>query len=162
MYLWGKWLKLTLFLLIASIGWLFHIALFHLLLPLPLAIFCAYILRTLFAPLFVHLAVFNHVGLPTPETRMDWFTHQLTTTRNIQKNWFVTSLGGNAFVECHTEHHLFPNISNHLLNKIRPLIETYAKKYNYPYFEDSYFTVLKQAIRDYDQVFNVASKANVK
>lgn len=157
-YLWRKWFKLALFMITNTLGWSFHIALFAIIVPLPYAILSAYLLRTIFAPLFVHLAVFNHVGLATPEKRFPWLYHQLLTTRNIKKNWFLTGLGGNAFVECHTEHHLFPNISNHLLNKIRPIVQAFAEKHHYPYFEEGYITVLRNAIRDYDQVFNVAER----
>ncbi|MBI4836777.1 MAG: fatty acid desaturase [Candidatus Abawacabacteria bacterium] len=158
-YLWGRWQEFFLFLLTATAGWAFHIGLFTSIVSLPLAILYAYLLRSLFAPLFMHLAVFNHVGLDTPKKRLPWLYHQLLTTRNIKKSWFLTGLGGNAFVECHTEHHLFPNIPNHLLNKIRPLIKKFAEEHNYPYFEEKYFAVLAAAIRDYDKVFSVAERA---
>ncbi len=156
-YLWGKWRKLIAFTLCCVAGWIAQVALFSIALPWGYAIIATYILRSLFAPIFMHLAIFNHVGLETPEIRLPWLEHQLKTTRNIKKNWFLTGMGGSAFVECHTEHHLFPNINNHLLKKIRPIVEEYAKKINLPYFEETYFNVLKEAIRDYDQAFNLTS-----
>lgn len=152
-HIWKNGLKLALYMVFLISGLLAQFVLFLQAVPFWYAILSVYLFRSLFAPLFMHLAVFNHVGLATPEKRLPWLRHQLKTTRNIKKNWFLSGMGGNAFVECHTEHHIFPNLSNHILKKIRPIVKEYVEKLGYPYYEETYFEVLKGALRDYDKVF---------
>lgn len=110
-------------------------------------------MRSLFAPLFVHLAVFNHIDLENPKTKLPWIKHQTNTTRNLKRNWFLSGLGGSAFVECHVEHHLFPKLSNRMLLKIRPIVNKYLLKEGYAYFEETYFNCLKNCIKYYDEIF---------
>lgn len=160
--LWGSfthvyknWTKFSLYTVTMISGLLAQFYLFSSVVSFWYAIVCVWILRSLFAPLFMHIAVFNHVGLSTPEKRLPWLEHQLKTTRNLKKHWFLTGMGGNAFVECHTEHHIFPNLSNHVLQKIRPIVKDYIEKLGYPYYEETYFAVLKQALRNYDKVFSL-------
>lgn len=157
-HVWKNGLKLTLYLFFLVSGLITQFFLFLQAVPFWYAILCVYLFRSLFAPLFMHLAVFNHVGLATPEKRLPWLEHQLKTTRNIKRNWFLSGMGGNAFVECHTEHHIFPNLSNHILKRIRPIVKEYIQKLGYPYYEETYFAVLKDALRDYNQVFTLEQK----
>ncbi|MBI4154496.1 fatty acid desaturase [Candidatus Woesearchaeota archaeon] len=152
-FLWGEWKKLFLFLMINLTGWIFHVYLFSLILPLQYAFISVFIMRSLFAPLFMQLAVFNHIGLEDPKTRLPWLSHQTKTTRNLKKHWFLNGIGGNAFVECHIEHHLFPSISNRLLSKIKPLIIKQLKKEGYKYIEESYWDVLTKCLKYYDEIF---------
>ena len=46
----------------------------------------------------------------------------------MKHGWFLNAIGGNAFIESHIEHHLFPTLSNNILTKIRPIIIKYLKK----------------------------------
>jgi fatty acid desaturase 6 len=147
------------YLALAASGWAFHIALFARIMPLGAAAAAAFVMRSLLAPIFMHLAVFNHIGLDNPARRPEWLPHQTRTTRNLNPHWFLTGMGGNAFVECHLEHHLFPAYSNRTLAKIRPLVRSYLEKNEYTYVEVPYWTCLKESLKNYDAFFSLDSPA---
>lgn len=152
-------LKLLAFLVAASAGWVFHVALFMTILPLGSAILATLVMRSLFAPLFMHIAVFNHIALPQFNDKPSWLPHQVKTTRNLKRNWFLDGIGGNAFIECHLEHHLFPTLSNHMLAKIRPLVIEHLKREGHVYIEEGYFTVLRHCLKNYKTIFTDATAA---
>ena len=152
-FLWGKWGKVALFLIFQTAGWIFHIALFALVLPWSQAVLATFVMRSLLAPVFVHIAVFNHIGLEDPLKRLPWLPHQSRTTRNLRPNWFLNGMGGSAFIECHVEHHLFPKVSNRLLHKIRPVVKKYLKKEGYKYYEEGYIACLKNCLKHYQTIF---------
>ena len=136
-------------------GWIFHASIFYLINhSITWAIIDTLIMRSLFAPLFVHLAVFNHIGLENPATQLPWLPHQTKTTRNIKFNWFLNGIGGNAFVNCHIEHHLFPKLSNKMLGKIRPTVLRFLKKEGYDYYEIGYWQCLRNCIKYYHEIFS--------
>jgi fatty acid desaturase len=143
------------YLTLAAAGWAFHIALFARLMPLGAAVATAFVMRSLLAPVFMHLAVFNHIGLENPRRRSSWLPHQARTTRNLKPHWFLSGMGGNAFVECHLEHHLFPALSNRTLAKIQPLVRSYLARDGYTYVEAPYWTCLKDSLRYYDTFFSL-------
>ena len=151
----------ALYLALAASGWAFHVALFARLMPLGAAVLTAFAMRSLFAPVFMHLAVFNHIGLENPGSRGAWLPHQTKTTRNLKPNWFLSGMGGNAFVECHLEHHLFPALSNRTLAKVRPLVRKSLEADGYLYVEVPYWTCLKDTLKSYDAYFSLpaATKA---
>lgn len=131
-----------------------HVALFSLVLPVGYAVVATFVMRLLFAPIFVHIAVFNHIGLDVIPMQIPWLPRQVRTTRNMKKHWFLSGIGGNAFVECHVEHHLFPTMSNHMLNKLRPLTKDYLEKRGYVYVEQGYIECLVYCLKHYREVFN--------
>jgi fatty acid desaturase len=141
------------YLLLQTLGWLFHIWVFALFVSWPLAIVFAVLMRALFAPLFMHIAVFNHIGLPELDRKPAWLPHQSITTRNLKPHILLTLFGGNAFIECHIEHHLFPNISNHLLGKIHPIVRSFLKEQGYAYTEEGYISCLNYCLKSYHQIF---------
>ena len=83
-----------------------------------------------FAFLGVQLAVFgvymgasfapNHKGMPIidPDAKLDFFTKQVRTSRNISGGWWATWLMGGLNYQI--EHHLFPNMPRpHLARRAR-------------------------------------------
>ncbi len=152
-YLLRKPGQLALYLILTIAGWAFHVWLFSLFVPLPYAFLSAFVMRTVFAPIFVHIAIFNHIDLDMFFTRPPWLPHQSRTTRNLRSNWLLDGMGGNAFVECHVEHHLFPTLSNHILAKIRPTVMKYLQREGYVYIEESYTDCLKKCLEHYDRIF---------
>ena len=153
-FLWGKWKQLFIFLLLQTAGWALHIYLFSLILPLPYALLATLIMRSLFSPMFVHLAVFNHIGLDNPERKIPWLPHQSRTTRNLRPHWLINGMGGNAFVECHIEHHLFPTLSNRMIKKIRPNVKKYLEKEGHMYVEEGYISCLANCLKYYNEIFD--------
>src|SRR3989339_676586 len=145
--------RLFIYLIVQALGWAFHVFAFALFVSLPWAILYTIVTRALFAPLFMHIAVFNHIGLPELDRKPAWIAHQSITTRNLKPHVLLSLFGGNAFIECHIEHHLFPNVSNHLLGKIHPIVRSLLKEHGYTYTEEGYLSCLKECLKSYHQIF---------
>ncbi len=152
-FLWGSWLRLARYVALCLAGWVLLVALLSTQVPLGWAVVCAYLVRSVFAPVFMHLAVFNHLGLETLDEPKPWLLLQTKTTRNLRSHWFLQGIGGNAFLECHIEHHLFPAVSNRMLAHIRPVVMRYLRKEGYEYHEMSYFQCLGHCLRNYETLF---------
>ncbi|MEE2814447.1 MAG: acyl-CoA desaturase [Actinomycetota bacterium] len=100
-----------------------------------------------FAFLGVQLAVFgvymgasfapNHKGMPIidPNARLDFFSKQVRTSRNIRGGWWATALMGGLNYQ--VEHHLFPNMPRPHLSKAREIVRDYCAANNVPYTETS-------------------------
>lgn len=100
-----------------------------------------------FAFLGVMLAVFgvymgasfapNHKGMPViaPDTRLDFFSKQVRTSRNIRGGWWATILMGGLNYQI--EHHLFPSMARPHLAKTREIVREFCATQNVPYTETS-------------------------
>ncbi|MGO1746809.1 MAG: fatty acid desaturase family protein [Microbacterium gubbeenense] len=100
-----------------------------------------------FAFLGVMLAVFgvymgasfapNHKGMPVvaPDARLDFFTKQVRTSRNIRGGWWATWLMGGLNYQ--VEHHLFPNMARPHLAKTREIVRDFCESNDVPYTETS-------------------------
>ncbi|MDP3949165.1 MAG: acyl-CoA desaturase [Microbacterium sp.] len=100
-----------------------------------------------FAFMGVQLAVFgvymgaafapNHKGMPIiePGARLDFFTKQVRTSRNISGGWWVTMFMGGLNYQ--VEHHLFPNMPRPHLAKAREIVRDYCLANDVPYTETS-------------------------
>jgi fatty acid desaturase len=100
-----------------------------------------------FAFMGVQLAVFgvymgasfapNHKGMPIidPNARLDFFSKQVRTSRNIRGGWWATALMGGLNYQ--VEHHLFPNMPRPHLAKAREIVRDYCLSNNVPYTETS-------------------------
>ena len=102
-----------------------------------------------FAFIGVQLAVFgvytgasfapNHKGMPViaPEAKLDFFSKQVRTSRNIRGGWWATTLMGGLNYQI--EHHLFPNMPRPHLAKARRLVREHCRSLDVPYTETSLF-----------------------
>lgn len=129
----GRWTELG---LIAARFTIVLVPVF-LLLPLGMA----------FAFVGVQLAVFgvymgasfapNHKGMPIidPNARLDFFSKQVRTSRNIRGGWWATWLLGG--LNHQVEHHLFPNMPRPHLSKAREIVRDYCTANSVPYTETS-------------------------
>ncbi len=129
----GRWIELSII--------LFRFALLlvpvFLLLPLGMA----------FAFLGVQFAVFgvymgasfapNHKGMPViaHDAKLDFFTKQVRTSRNIRGGWWATALMGGLNYQ--VEHHLFPSMSRPFLSKARSIVREHCNTLGVPYTETS-------------------------
>ncbi|MGM1016955.1 MAG: fatty acid desaturase family protein [Actinomycetota bacterium] len=98
-----------------------------------------------FAFMGVQLAVFgvymgasfapNHKGMPViaPDAKLDFFTKQVRTSRNITGGWWATWLMGGLNYQ--VEHHLFPNMPRSNLSKAREIVRDYCIANDVPYTE---------------------------
>ena len=100
-----------------------------------------------FAFLGVQLAVFgvymgasfapNHKGMPViaESARLDFFSKQVRTSRNIRGGWWATWLMGGLNYQ--VEHHLFPSMARPHLAKARLVVRDYCESLGVPYTETS-------------------------
>ncbi|MGH3691021.1 MAG: fatty acid desaturase family protein [Microbacterium sp.] len=79
----------------------------------------------------------NHKGMPIidPSARLDFFTKQVRTSRNISGGWWTTWLMGGLNYQ--VEHHLFPSMPRPHLSKARDIVRDYCAANNVPYTETS-------------------------
>jgi fatty acid desaturase len=100
-----------------------------------------------FAFIGVQLAVFgvymgtsfavNHTGMPIVpgDARLDFFTKQVRTSRNIKGGfWASLLLGG---LNYQVEHHLFPSMARPHLARTRELVREHCREHDVPYTEMS-------------------------
>lgn len=129
----GRWIELGL------------ITLRHLLVFAPIFVFLP--LGMAFAFCGVMVAVFgvymgasfapNHKGMPiiAHDTRMDFFSKQVRTSRNIRGGAWATWLMGGLNYQI--EHHLFPSMARPYLAKTREIVREYCETHGVPYTETS-------------------------
>jgi fatty acid desaturase len=127
----GRWSELGLLALRFGIVWT-PVFLF---LPLGMA----------FAFLGVQLAVFgvymgasfapNHKGMPViaPDAKLDFFSKQVRTSRNISGGWWATWLMGGLNYQ--VEHHLFPSMPRPYLAQAREIVRDHCATLKVPYVE---------------------------
>ncbi len=104
---------------------------------LPFGMACAF--------LGVQLAVFgilmgasfapNHKGMPTiaHDAKVDFFSRQVRTSRNIRGGWWVSFLMGG--LNHQVEHHLFPSMPRPALKQARLLVRAHCDGLDVPYTE---------------------------
>jgi len=129
----GRWTELT------TIAMRFAVLLIPVFLVLPVGM--------AFAFLGVQLAVFgvymgatfapNHKGMPIIDehARVDFFTKQVRTSRNIRGGWWATWLMGGLNYQ--VEHHLFPSMPRPHLAKTREIVREFCRTHDVPYTETS-------------------------
>ncbi|WP_407648501.1 fatty acid desaturase family protein [Gulosibacter molinativorax] len=100
-----------------------------------------------FAFLGVQLAVFgvymgasfapNHKGMPViaKDAKLDFFSKQVRTSRNIRGGWWATALMGGLNYQI--EHHLFPSMARPFLGRASSIVREYCATHNIPYTETS-------------------------
>lgn len=61
-----------------------------------------------------------------------WMTRQFKSTNDVwsDSSWYTSLYGG---INCHIEHHLFPQISSSVLHKIAPIVREFAQAHKIPY-----------------------------
>ena len=144
----GRWLELSMILLrLAAV-----IVPVFLFLPLGMA----------FAFIFVQMAVFgvymgasfapNHKGMPViaPDARLDFFTKQVRTSRNVRGGWWATALMGGLNYQ--VEHHLFPSMARPYLSRARVVVREACENLNVPYTETSLIESYAIVIRYLNEV----------
>jgi fatty acid desaturase len=129
----GRWIELALFAV------RFPLLLVPVFAFLPLGMACAF--------MGVQLAVFgvymgasfapNHKGMPViaRDAKLDFFSKQVRTSRNIRGGWWATWLMGGLNYQI--EHHLFPSMARPHLARARVLVREFCRTHDVPYTETS-------------------------
>lgn len=115
-------------------GWLWAIALW-----LFMMMTFGFFMGAAFAP--------NHKGMPLIEkdSKLDFFSRQVLTSRNIKGSWLKDNLMGGLNYQ--VEHHLFPSMARPYLRKAHKLVVDFCKKHNITMVEmnllASYVVIMK-------------------
>ncbi len=129
----GRWTELS----IITARFVLYLTPIFLFLPLGMA----------FAFVGVQLAVFgvymgasfapNHKGMPViaKDAKLDFFTKQVRTSRNIRGGWWATTLMGGLNYQI--EHHLFPSMARPHLAQTREIVREFCETHDVPYTETS-------------------------
>lgn len=129
----GRWIELGI------IATRFAVLLVPLFLLLPLGMAFAF-LGVMFAVFGVYMGASfapNHKGMPViaHDTKFDFFSKQVRTSRNIRGGWWATILMGGLNYQ--VEHHLFPSMARPHLAKTREIVREYCATLDVPYTETS-------------------------
>ena len=129
----GRWFELSMIGLrfavyFGLVFWLLPFGMAAAFVGVQLAIFGLYMGAT-FAP--------NHKGMPIVPAgvKMDFFSKQVRTSRNISGGWWATILMGGLNYQI--EHHLFPSMARPHLREARVLVREHCRSLDVPYSETS-------------------------
>ncbi|MEE6522127.1 hypothetical protein FKM82_020528 [Ascaphus truei] len=118
------------------------------------ALGCMFLSRALLAIPFIHVNIFQHIGLPmfspSRRPRRLWLLSHgvLNLPRNLLLDWTF----GHSLISCHVEHHLFPQLSDNMCLKVKPLVSTFLRERRLPYLEDTYMSRLRLFLQRYDEL----------
>nr|WP_022900380.1 acyl-CoA desaturase [Humibacter albus] len=81
----------------------------------------------------------NHKGMPVipADAKLDFFSKQVLTSRNIRGGWWATTLFGGLNYQ--VEHHLFPSMARPHLAKARLLVREHCATHGVAYTEANLF-----------------------
>ena len=127
----GRWYELMLItlrfaILFTVVFWMLPLGMAFAFLGVQLAVFGVY-MGAAFAP--------NHKGMPIidKDAKLDFFTKQVRTSRNVSGGWWATWLMGGLNYQ--VEHHLFPSMARPHLAKTREIVRDHCETLDVPYTE---------------------------
>lgn len=129
----GRWIELTLL----TIRFALLLTPIFLFLPLGMAFAFFGVMSAVFGVYMGASFAPNHKGMPViaPGERLDFFSKQVRTSRNIRGGWWATSLMGGLNYQI--EHHLFPSMARPHLAKTREIVREFCVTNDVPYTETS-------------------------
>ncbi|XP_070790739.1 fatty acid desaturase 6 [Pituophis catenifer annectens] len=115
---------------------------------------CMLITRALLAHAYIHVNIFQHIGLPmfSPDKKPKRIHMMSCGVLNLPRNPLLDWTFGHSLISCHVEHHLFPGFSDNMCLKIKPVVSQYLKKKKLRYNEDSYLSRLKLFLDKYEEL----------
>ncbi|XP_031564413.1 fatty acid desaturase 6-like [Actinia tenebrosa] len=152
-----RWLDIARVFFLSMMGYCLQLWLFLNLsgLSFGAALLCVIFVRSVYAIPYIHVNVFQHIGLPMydpnkkPSNRL---LQMATSVLNLPRNPFLDYNFGHSIVSCHVEHHLFPRLSDNMCLKVKPLVSQYLKSHGLPYNEDTYQSRLKMFFNQYEEL----------
>ncbi|XP_025033919.2 fatty acid desaturase 6 [Pelodiscus sinensis] len=118
------------------------------------ALICMLITRSFLAHPYIHVNIFQHIGLPmfSVDKKPKRIHLMSLAVLNLPRNALLDWTFGHSIISCHVEHHLFPNLSDNMCLKIKPIVSQYLKKKKLPYNEDSYMSRLRLFLQNYEEL----------
>jgi fatty acid desaturase len=129
----------------------YFFVLFHFLPPQP-AITVALLHNAMFGVYLGLIFVTNHKGMPllSEETRVDFLSHQVQTSRNLKAHWLTDYCFGG--LSCQIEHHLFPKMPRNRLREAQRIVRPYCELHDVDYCEMSLLQCYREVWRYLDGV----------
>ncbi|KAG7215461.1 hypothetical protein INR49_003237 [Caranx melampygus] len=118
------------------------------------ALLCMLVCRAMFSVPYIHVNIFQHIGLPMfSPTRRPKRIYQMTHgVLNLPRNPVLDWIFGHSLINCHVEHHLFPFLSDNMCLKVKPVVSKYLTEKQLPYQEDSYLSRLSLFFHKYQEL----------
>ena len=110
--------------------------------------------RAVFAFSFIHVNIFQHIGLPmwSPSARPSRVYQMSHGVLNLARNSVLDHMFGHSLINCHVEHHLFTKLSDNMCLKVKPLVRRFLESNDLQYNEDSYMSRLRIFWQRYDEL----------
>lgn len=154
--IWGRWFNMFTYTLSLIAGFGAHYCLLRYVSDLePLgAVMCMVASRSVFMVPYIHVNVFQHIGLNmyTTENRPDRLTLMSTSVLNLPRHPFLDWCFGHSIISCHIEHHLFTGLSDSMCLKIKPTVKRFFEEHRLPYHEKTYTNRVKFIWRKYEEL----------
>ncbi|KAH9499402.1 Fatty acid desaturase 6 [Bulinus truncatus] len=149
-------IKIVRHIFIAYLGLTFHITILLTIsgLSLPLALLIVFLSRNVLAIPYIHVNIFQHIGLPMycPQHRPKKIYQMTTGVLNLPRNPILDYCFGHGIISCHTEHHLFPTLSDNMCLKIQPVVRKFCQENSLPYHMDTYYGRVWHFLTNYKQL----------
>ncbi|XP_036053286.1 fatty acid desaturase 6 [Onychomys torridus] len=117
------------------------------------ALACMLLARSLLAHPYLHVNIFQHIGLPMFSLdKKPRRIHMMSLgVLNLPRQPLLDWAFGHSLISCHVEHHLFPWLSDHMCLKVKPLVSKFLLDKQLPYNEDSYLARLQLFLSHYEE-----------
>ncbi|XP_015238987.1 PREDICTED: fatty acid desaturase 6-like isoform X1 [Cyprinodon variegatus] len=118
------------------------------------ALFCMLVSRAMFSVPYIHVNIFQHIGLPmfSPTSRPKRIYQMTHGVLNLPRNPLLDWMFGHSLISCHVEHHLFPFLSDNMCLKVKPVVSKYLTERKLPYQEASYLSRLHLFFNKYQEL----------
>ncbi|KAM9006642.1 fatty acid desaturase 6 [Sarcophilus harrisii] len=118
------------------------------------ALLCMFITRGLLAHPYLHVNIFQHIGLPMFSLdKKPRRIHMMSFgVLNLPRNPILDWTFGHSLISCHVEHHLFPRLSDNMCLKVKPVVSQFLQKNHLPYNEDSYLSRFGLFLSKYEEL----------
>ncbi|KAG8509609.1 Fatty acid desaturase 6 [Galemys pyrenaicus] len=117
------------------------------------ALSCMFVTRSLLAHPYLHVNIFQHIGLPmfSLDTRPRRIHMMSLGVLNLPRLPVLDWAFGHSIISCHVEHHLFPRLSDNMCLKVKPVVSQFLREKQLPYNEDSYLARFQLFLRRYEE-----------
>ncbi|XP_014872197.1 fatty acid desaturase 6 [Poecilia latipinna] len=121
---------------------------------MPGALLCMLVCRAMFSIPYIHVNIFQHIGLPmfSPTKRPKRIYQMTHGVLNLPRNPMLDWTFGHSLISCHVEHHLFPFLSDNMCLKVKPVVSKYLIEKKLPYQEDTYLSRLHLFFTKYQEL----------
>ncbi|XP_008829671.1 fatty acid desaturase 6 [Nannospalax galili] len=117
------------------------------------ALACMLLTRSLLAHPYLHVNIFQHIGLPmfSPDKKPRRIHMMSLGVLNLPRLPVLDWAFGHSLISCHVEHHLFPRLSDHMCLKVKPVVSKFLHDKQLPYNEDSYLSRFQLFLDHYEE-----------